>query len=659
MQLPLRTRLGRAIAALALAGAWLLPGASVATAADEEVTLRVGTSQEFDSINPHLSYLVSSYEALILNYDLLVGFGPDLEYAPTGFATEWTQDGNTWTFKIREGMRWSDGEVADANDVAFTYQYLIDSIDPEYEGPWAPDGNDVPADGETEGDGSADNPLSLFGDFLVTTIEVESVEAVDDLTVEITTAFPTSLILGAYIPILPEHIWGEVTFASAATDFQTDPPVVGTGPFQVTEWRRGEFARFVRNENYWGKKPFVEEVIFQFYANQDAMAQALRAGEVDYIRDVLPEQFTDVDADEAIVGIAGLGTGWTQIAFNTYNQEIEGGGASTKALQDPAFRDALGYAIDHDELVEQVLGGYGQPGTTNVPVFAAQFHSEPDNPRSFDLDEARRRLDAAGYVDSNGDGNREDKEGKELNLRIYFPDTDAGYAKSAQFVAEWWREIGVGVASPQSFDSDTLTEILYTPEAGGTADYDIEIWGWAGSADPDFLLSIFTTDQIGVWSDSNYSNPEYDELYDRQKRAATFEERKPIVDEMQNLIYDEAPYLVLYYDDELHAYRTDKFDGFAESLQPREGGVALFAYGVEAYLNLVPAGTGGAPSPEPGSSGDPAPVQSPGASPTPTAPDPTSSTNMPLILGLVALVAIVAVGLVLMQRGRRAATEDE
>jgi peptide/nickel transport system substrate-binding protein len=95
------------------------------------------------------------------------------------------------------------------------------------------------------------------------------------------TAVPTTLILGAYIPILPEHIWGKVTFASAATDFQTDPPVVGTGPFQVVEWKRGEFARFERNENYWGKKPYVEEVIFQFYANQDAMALAIGAGVVD------------------------------------------------------------------------------------------------------------------------------------------------------------------------------------------------------------------------------------------------------------------------------------------------------------------------------------------------------------------------------------------
>lgn len=654
MHLPARARAIRFLAATGLAISTLLPGLPASGAVGEETTLRVGTSQEFDSINPHLSYLVSSYEAMILNYDLLVGFGPDLEYAPTGFATEWKQstDGATWTFTIREGMKWSDGEVADASDVAFTYNYLLSSLDPAYKGPWAPEGNDLPGEGETEGDGSADNPLSLFGDFLGTTIELKSVKAVNATTVEMTTGFPTSLILGAYIPILPEHIWGPVTFASAATDFQTDPPVVGTGPFQAVEWRRGEFARFERNDNYWGKKPYVETVIFQFYANQDAMGQALRNGEVDYIRDVLPEQFKDLDDEEDIVGVDGLGTGWTQIAFNTYDKDIEGGGASTKALRDPAFRDALGYALDYAALVEQVLNGYGVAGGTPVPPFSKAWHIDPANPRKFDLEEAKRRLEAAGYKDSNGNGTREDKEGRELSLRIYFPDTDAGYAKSAQFVADWWRQVGVGVASPQSFESDTLTEILYTPEAGGTAKYDIEIWGWAGSADPDFLLSIFTTDQIGVWSDSNYSNAAFDELYDKQKRAATFEERKPIVDEMQNHIYDQAPYLILYYDDELHAHRTDKFEGFI--LQPREGGVALFTYGIDAYLNIVPVGTLASQSPG-------AATQVPGTSPAPGTPsgDPASGSSLPLILGILGLVVILAVALVLFRRRSGASTEEE
>ena len=644
MRSSFRARLGRVLAAVGLTAALLSPTPAAVGAADEEKTLRIGGVQEFDSINPHLSYLVSSYEAMILNYDLLVGFGPDLEYAPTGFATDWNLDGSTWEFTIREGMKWSDGEVADANDVAFTYQYLLDSLDPEYTGPWAPDGNDV------DGDGAADNPLSLFGDFLVSTLELQSVEAVDATHVNMTGAFPSQLLLGAYIPILPEHIWTEMTFETAASDFE--PPVVGTGPFQVVEWKRGEFARFERNPNYWGKQPYVEEVIFHFYANEDAMTQGLRAGDLDYARGILPEQFESVDGEPDLVGVNGAGAGWMQLAFNVYDkQEIPDGGASTKAILDPAFRAALDMAVDRDILVDEVLNGYGIPGDTIVAPTLPQFKIAPSNPRPFDLTAAAAALEAAGYVDSNDDGNREDKEGQEINLRIYFPDDRASRPKAAQFVADWWADIGIGVTL-QSFDSDTLTSLLYTPEAGGTADYDIELWGWGGSADPDFLLSIFTTSQIGVWSDSNYSNPVYDDLYDQQKRAGTVEERIEIIGEMQDIIYDDAPYIILFYDNELHAYRNDKFEGW--TLQPRDGGTALFAFGVETYLNLVPVGTT-EPSTEPGT-----PTATPGASQPPGSGDGGDAAgSLPLILGIIGLVAIIAVGLVLMRRRQPATAADD
>ena len=132
--------------------------------------------------------------------------------------------------------------------------------------------------------------------------------------------------------------------------------------------------------------------------------------------------------------VNGNGAGWTQLAFNTYDKPIEGGGASTSAVRDPAFRAALDRAVDREVLVDQVLNGYGIPGSTIVAPTIPTFRKEPANPRPFDLTAAAAALDAAGYVDSNGDGSREDKEGKEINLRIYFPDTDSAYPKSAQFV---------------------------------------------------------------------------------------------------------------------------------------------------------------------------------------------------------------------------------
>ncbi len=617
-------------------------------AAEADRILRVGTTEEFDSINPHLAFDGSSAEATNLDYDVLVGFGPELEYAPTGFAESWSPDGATWTFTIRDGMRWSDGRVADANDVAFTFKYILASMDPAYIGPWAPEGNDLPRAGATRGDRQPDHPLSLYGDVLVGAVGLQSVELVDDRTVRLITAEPTTLLLGALVPILPAHVWSTVPFARAATDFQSTPPVVGSGPFQAVEWQRGTSARFLRNPNYWGERPYVEEVEFRFYPDQAAMAAALRRGEIDYARGIAAADVESLDEDADVVAVEGLASGYTHVAFNTYSKEIDGGGASTAAARDPKFRDALGYALDLDEIIDAAVEGHATPGSTAIPPGVLQFHSEPSSPRRFDPAESRRRLDAAGYLDADSDGIREDLDGRPIELRLVYPTSDRKYAASAVAVAAAWERVGIGV-SAEGLDPDTLTELLYVPEAGGTAEYDVELWGWTGSPDPDFLLSLLTTSEIGGSSDSNYSNPAYDRLFEAQRRATTIDERRSIVGQMLDLAYDDAPYHVLFYDDELHANRTDRFEGW--TTQPRDGGVSLFTTGVQAYLDLVPAGTSATPSPAIASPG-PGSTAVPSPSPSQALGGPMRYSPGTVTLGLAGSLAAIA-GLILTLIGYR------
>ena len=628
MRLSLRARLGRAAISAGLAASLVLPAATPAVAADK-LTFRIGVIQDIDSLNPFQAYLYESYEAFILNYDILVGFGPNLEYAPTGLAESWTvsPDGKTYTFKIRSGVLWSDGQPAGAKDVAFTYNYILDSL-------------------------KTDNPLELF-----TLPKVTKVVATDDTTVVVTLSDPSSLILGAYIPILPEHIWKKITFAQAANEFANDPPVVGTGPFQAVEREKGQFTRFVRNEHYWGKKPAIDEVQLIYFANQDAMDQALTKGDIDAARQILTTQFKQIDADPNIVGVNGSSDGFDQLAFNTYDSKgAKGIGPSTKALLDPKFRDALGYAVDKDLLVKQVLFGYGKPGSTPVSPRLTAWHYDPvpGELRTFDLEEAKRRLEAAGYVDSDGDGVREDKQGKPINLNLVTPNTHSYYAQAASLIADWYKQVGIKL-NVQVLDPDTVTQYVTPPEADGKANFDVELWGWAGTADPDFLLSIFTTDQIGGWSDSFYSNPEYDKLYSDQEIAPTQEARKAITDKMQQIIYHDAPYDILFYSSELQAYRIDKWHGF--QLQPRDIGTAFFAFGVENYLNIE-AGPQPTPTPAPAEASAGSAGGSPTTSPGTTVPETTSSSSLPLILGVIALIAVLAIGIAVM-RGRKPATEDE
>jgi peptide/nickel transport system substrate-binding protein len=389
------------------------------------------------------------------------------------------------------------------------------------------------------------------------------------------------------------------------------------------------------------------------------MVQALKAGDLQYAHGVNAAQFKALQTETNIATTVGSANGWTQLAFNTYgtgtDKTIKGGGPSTKALLDPAFRDALGYAVDKPTLLDRVLGGYGDLGTTMVPPAIPAFHVEPDTPRHFDIELAKTKLLTAGYP-LDPAGKRLDKEGKAIVLRLYMPDSDENYPKAAEFIKDWWGQLGVEVQTGV-YDSDTLVDILLPPEGGGKAKYDVELWGWAGNPDPNGLVSVFKCDEIGNLSESNWCNAEFDSMYEEESKLSG-EARKTVLAKMQNLVYDQAVYDILYYDSNLDAWRTDVFAGWRNS---PDNGTPLFTYGTLGYSLLSDATA--VPTPGPtlaataGSSAGP-------ATPAPSAvPGGTSGSgdSTVLIIGLAGVVVIVIGALWYMNRRRRTtvAAEDE
>ena len=627
-----RARVGRTAVAAMFVLAALLPSAAPAAAADP-VVLTVGTTQDLDASNPFNTALVSGYEVFQLTYDLLVEFDQDTKPAP-GYADSWQRSPDKVTFHIRDGMQFSDGTPATSKDVCFSWGLAMDAIK-----------NDA-----NIGYGYLDPNVKDAG--------VTKIECPDPSTFVAYTTDQSDRIFQVYVPILPEHVWSKYNYKTIA-DQKFDPPLVGTGPYTLVEWKTGQFARFVRNPHYWGKKGFEDEVVIRFFPDQtDVMVQALKSGELDYAHDVNPDQFKALGTDPAYTAVAGKANGWTQLAFNTYGtgtgKTIKGGGPSTQALLDPKFRDALGYAVDHAALVERVLGGYGDPGDTIVPPILSDWHVTPDAPRSFNIDLAKQKLDAAGYPLVNG--KRMDKQGKPIALRLVHPNTNDSYAKSAQFVKEWYGQLGIDV-NVQSLDSDTVTNLILPPP-DGKADYDIELWGWSGNPDPNGLTIIFRCDEIGNLSDSQYCNPEYDKLYD-QNLTESGAQRHDTLAKMQNLIYNEAPYDVLYYDANLDVYRNDRFAGWQNK---PSNGTPFFTYDVNNYTVLTDA-TAVPPSPSPAASAQTS--AAPGASAAPSsAPQPgdtasNSSSSTPLIIAAVVAVLVVAGGLLLNRRRRSASVEDE
>ncbi len=643
MRVPMHARSMRVLAAGGLIAALLLPAAGPVTAADP-VIIRVGTTQDLDSLNPYATILVVGYEAFGLSYNYLVDSGPNLEAVPA-YADRWERaaDGRSWTFHIREGMKWSDGAPATSEDACFSWQLGVDALAAE----------------KSIGAGYLEPTMSDAG--------VTKVACPDASTMVVTTDDASSRVLQVALPIIPKHIWGKETFETIGKA-KFEPPLVGTGPYQAVEWQTGQFIRLQRNLHYWGTQAFQDEIALIIYKTADTMVQALKSGELDYAHGPNAEQLKALQADPNIKTVVGSANGWTQLAFNGYGADtgktIPNGGPSTKALLDPAFRDALGYAVDHQTLVDRVLGGFGDVGTTIVPPVLTNWHVEPTTKRTFDIELAKQKLEAAGYP-LDASGQRLDKQGKPIKLRMFMPDSDENYPKAAQFIADWYGQLGVKVTT-QVLSSATLGEKIYPPEGGDgyTADYDIELWGWSGAIDPNGLLQIFKCDAIGNSSDSQYCNPAFDKMYADQLKAPTDEARKAILAQMQNLIYDKAVYDILYYDANLVAYRTDRFAGWQN--QPVSNGTPFFTYSTLQYTLLTDASI--VPSPAPtvavasGSlDASSAPSAAATAAPSGGGGGGSSGSSTPILIGLAAIVAVVVVGLGLSRRRSKAsgAEDDE
>jgi peptide/nickel transport system substrate-binding protein len=208
----------------------------------------------------------------------------------------------------------------------------------------------------------------------------------------------------------------------------------------------------------------------------------------------------------------------------------------------------------------------------------------PELQFNYDPEQAKSLLDGAGIVDTNGDGNRE-YQGEEINLEMLTITDVDGSVETGQMLKEYWAEVGVG-----SFFTTVNTNKATAIWGDGT--FDVYVWDWCPDPDPDFMLSVFTTAQCNGWSDGCYSNPEYDQLYLDQQKELDRDARKAIIDQMQLIVAEDLPTMVLNYWTTLEAYRTDTFEGYVES--PATDGTLTHGYTNDTYMNLVPVGEGSA-----------------------------------------------------------------
>jgi peptide/nickel transport system substrate-binding protein len=553
-----------AVAVLALASAAHAASPTPAGTSAKKTTFTVGITQDVDSLNPFTGLVASAYELYQLNYDTLTDYGQKDFSTQPALAQKWdvSADGLTWTYHLRSGVKWSDGEPLTARDVAYTFNRVMKG---KYE-------------------------KTNFGNYVA---PLTSVEATDDLTVVMKLTKPTPIMLHLYLYILPEHIWKDIDEKKVSSYTNEPGPegIVGSGPFIVKEHKKGQFVRLEANKSYWAGAPHVDELVFRIFSNEDSLAQALRRGEIDFADSLGANVFNSLDKAAGVKTVPAQYSGFDEIAMNTGAALDDGTpiGNGHPALKDKRVRIAIAHAIDTKVLVERVLGGHGAPGRSIIPPLYRDLHYDPaGTTRTFDLAEANRLLDEAGYRKGAGGVRMMPDGSRPLKLRLLGRSNSQNSQQTVQFVAGWLKDIGIDVQT-KVVSEDALTEII------GEGKFDMFEWGWVVEPDPNYQLSTFTCanrsykDGGSIFanlSDSFYCNKSYDALFAKQSTQIDPAARAETVKAMQKMLYDDAPYVLTYYYDNLEAYRSDRFTGFTP--QPAPNGSLLFQYGTHSYRSVRP-----------------------------------------------------------------------
>lgn len=494
------------------------------------VVMRVGWQGSPDTLNPGAAVLSESYTIFGLVYDTMYQLQLDGSFK-LSLAESMTvsDDSLTYTYKIRDNVKWHDGEPLTAEDVVFTY-YLYQNTEGY---PW-------------------------MGDY---TSYFENIEATDNNEVVITLseAIPNIDAQLVFLYVLPKHIWEN----EDGYEFE-NTAMIGSGAFKMVEYKPSEFVHLAANTDYFGEKPKIDEVIFQTFDNSDALVQAIKTGQVDMITE-MPNTAVETLRSEANVEVvtgAPFSPGVTDIIINQTLPENcppdDGVCTGHPALLDRNVRVAMSHATDKQKIIDVVLLGLGTPGTALLPDGLGIWYNSSIKDYAYDLAEANKLLDDAGYVDTNNDGVREMPDGsRDLTFRISWPNDSIDSPRMAELLSEMWGAIGIKLEA-QAMDPDALTSVCCP-----AFDFDIILWGWGSDPDPSFLLSVMTTDEIATGtSETGYSNPEFDALYLEQAVELDQQKRVDIVWKMQEIVHHDVVYIIPYYSQNVQAYRTDRFTGF-------------------------------------------------------------------------------------------------
>jgi peptide/nickel transport system substrate-binding protein len=471
-------------------------------------TLVQASIGDISGLIPNITSDSSSHDIGGLIYSALVRTDKELRVEGE-LAERWeiSPDELTITFHLRRGVKWHDGEEVTAEDVDFTYRYMVDPKTPTAYG----------------------EPFR----------QVQKAEVVDRYTYRVTYEKPYAPALLSWgIWILPRHIL-EAAWKGGVdlrTTRQNRHPI-GSGPYRFVEWKTGEKVVLERNPDYFEGRPYLKRVVYRIIPDQSTIFLELKATNIDMAA-LTPIQFrrqTDYPAfRKSFNRYQYLSNGYAYLGFNLLDPRF----------QDKRVRQAMAHAIDKREIIEGVLLGLGRPAVGPYKP-GTWWYRDDVKTFPFDPERARALLAEAGWKGKNADGVLL-RDGKPFTFTIRTNQGNLVRQQTAEIIQRRLRAVGIDARIHVVEWAAFLNTFIRKK------DFEAIILGWGLGLDPD---------QYDIWHSSktgpdelnhiSYKNPKVDELLEAGRRTFSEEKRRAIYGALQELLAEEQPIVFLYVPDAL------------------------------------------------------------------------------------------------------------
>lgn len=492
--------------------------APTATATPRPISLRMAIGGDESTLTPY-SYVTGypGWNMLSLIYDTL--FVMDADNLPKPWVAREhrvSADGRTHTLTLRNDVKWHDGKSLTSADVKFSYEFYKKNTHARW--------------------------TSAVPDFT-------SIETPNDTTVVITLNAPSAAFAIqtlADVPILPKHIWETVT---KPREFVNN---IGSGPFKLVEYKADQFYRFVANEAYFAGKPAVNELIMPIIKEVPTTFAALKAGEIHATtRALTPELVKEMQADNNLKIQRGPVYATTLMLFN-----------NDRAPWDKReVRQAVALAIDQQKLVDTVLLGFGTPGNLGW-IHPASPHHDPAIKTEYNVAKARALLDGLGYRDTDNDGIRE-AAGKKMEATILVYSTAPTRVRAAELIAAALKEIGISIKVSAQERSAVDAKVWPSGDPTQARDYDLAMWGWSAPVQVNvfrMVTLVHSDPKIGTLNNVGYKSASADRIGSELLATMDAERQRTLARQLEAVIAQDVPFVVLYYEDGVYAYRPAVYD---------------------------------------------------------------------------------------------------